>query len=161
MIQAVAYIDLRGQPISLDGLDADEHKLIARLKRRATTHPDWNDFENYWTKLVAEFYDGRGVTTKASRKSAVYRIAQDLCSRIGIEAGLVRMPDFRDELKFIIHNEFKSRREFCEKTGISEDMLSHVLAGRKQLSMGTLTEALSRIGRTLRIVPLEVTPSQD
>jgi hypothetical protein len=32
-------------------------------------------------------------------------------------------------------------------------MLSHVLAGRKDLSLGALTRALGRIGYRLRIVP--------
>ena len=42
----------------------------------------------------------------------------------------------------------------CEATGLSEDMLSHVLAGRKDLSLAKLTGALGRIGYRLRIVPL-------
>jgi hypothetical protein len=33
-------------------------------------------------------------------------------------------------------------------------MLSHVLAGRKELSLGALTKALERIGYRLRIVPV-------
>ena len=36
---------------------------------------------------------------------------------------------------------------------LSEDMLSHVLAGRKDLSLASLTAALERIGYRLRIVP--------
>jgi hypothetical protein len=42
--------------------------------------------------------------------------------------------------------------------GISEDMLSHVLAGRKDLSLEALTTALERIGYRLRIVPAPVVP---
>jgi hypothetical protein len=45
------------------------------------------------------------------------------------------------------------RRAFCEATGLGEDMLSHVLAGRKDLSVPALTRALERIGYRLRIVP--------
>jgi hypothetical protein len=33
-------------------------------------------------------------------------------------------------------------------------MLSHVLAGRKDLSLARLTQALARIGYRLRIVPM-------
>jgi hypothetical protein len=53
----------------------------------------------------------------------------------------------------LIRQKFASQRKFCEATGLSEDMLSHVLAGRKDLSLEKLTGALKRIGYQLRIVP--------
>lgn len=68
----------------------------------------------------------------------------------------MRAPDYRDELDELIRENFPTRRAFCEATGISEDMLCHVLARRKHLAIDTLNEALSRIGYTLRIQPLEV-----
>ena len=40
-------------------------------------------------------------------------------------------------------------------TGLTEDMLSHVLAGRKHLAIETLSEALQKIGFSLRIVPVK------
>lgn len=161
MIQPNTYVTLRGDVFALGDLDVAELEFVDDLKERAETHPDWNDFDNYWTSRIGSFYSARGMDRKEVPKTVVWKIAQDLSGRIGIAAGLVRMPDYRDELEFLIRREFKSRREFCEKTGIKEDMLSHVLARRKHLSIDTLMEALSRIGRTLRIVPLEVTPSQD
>ncbi len=36
--------------------------------------------------------------------------------------------DYREKLDALIRDNYGSRREFCELTGISEDMLSHVLA---------------------------------
>ena len=54
----------------------------------------------------------------------------------------------------LIHAKFRTRREFCEATGLSEDMLSHVLAKRKNLSIETLAEALAQIGYTIHITPL-------
>jgi hypothetical protein len=156
MIQPVTYTDYKGRTISLAELDDEERKLIARLRRRAKTHPDWNDFDNYWTRAVAEFYDGRGVPRTESRKTAAYRIAQDLSSRIAVSQGYARLGDYRDELAALIRKHFPTRRAFCEATGLSEDMLSHVLARRKHLAIDTLTDALSRIGYTLRIEPLEV-----
>ena len=59
----------------------------------------------------------------------------------------------RDELEDLIRTKFKNHRAFCQATGISEDMLSHVLAGRKDLSLETLTQALQRIGYALHILP--------
>lgn len=154
MIQPSTYLDLRGRQIILVDLDEDERKLVKRLRRRATTHPDWNDFENYWIKAVGDFYLDRGLSRKEVTQTAVWKIAQDLCSRIGIEQGLVRVPDYRDELEAFIREHFKTRREFCKETGISEDMLSHVLSRRKHLAIDTLEDALAKIGYSLRIAPL-------
>jgi len=48
----------------------------------------------------------------------------------------------------------QSRRfSTVEATGLSEDMLSHVFAGRKHLAIDTLEESLHRIGYALHIVP--------
>lgn len=148
---ANVYVDLDGNEITLNDLDAEERRLLARLRRRARTHPDWCAFDSYWMRAVAEFYDARGLTRKDCVRTAVYRIAQDLGNRLGIAAGLVRPPDYRDQLEELILEHFPSRRAFCEATGLSEDMLSHVLAGRKDLSLGTLTVALRRIGYVLHI----------
>jgi len=148
------YVDLKGREIALSGLEPEERRLLARLRRRARTRPNWIDFGNYWTREVAGFYDGRGLTRTQSRQTAVYRVAQDLCSRLGIAAGLVRTPDYRVELEELIRRRYSTRRAFCEATGLSEQMLSHVLAGRKNLSLEALTKALERVGYRLAIAPI-------
>jgi hypothetical protein len=145
---------LEGNPIGLTDLDAEEWRLLSRLRRRARTHPDWNDFDNYWMQAVADFYDARGMSRAASRRTAVYRVAQDLSSRLAVAAGLARPPDYRDQLDELIRVRFPSRRAFCEAAGLSEDLLSHVLAGRKHLSLETLSRALERIGYRLEFTPL-------
>lgn len=147
------YEDLKGNVFYLDQLDAEERKLIRRFLRRAGTHPDWCDFGNYWMREVAKFYDERGLSRPETRRTAAYRIGQDLAGRIGIASGYIRPPSYRGELEGLISKKYKSRREFCKAAGISEDMLSHVLAGRKDLSIGALEEALSRIGYRLKIMP--------
>lgn len=159
-MQSDLYIDLRGQQHSLSRLDEDERKLLACLEQRSQSGAGWYDFENYWTRAVWELYQPRGLTRKEARETVVYRIAQDLGSRIAIASGLARMPDYRDELADLIRRRFKTRRAFCEATGISEDMLSHVLARRKHLAIDTLQEALARIGCTLRIMPLELVSTE-
>jgi len=147
------YVTVSGQAVDIGNLGAEERKLLARLRRRARTHADWNDFNNYWMREVAAFYDARRVSRSQSRQSPVYRIAQDLASRLGIATGMVRAPDYRVELEALIRNHFPNRRAFCKATGLSEDMLSHVLAGRKHLSLAALTDALDRIGYRLMITP--------
>jgi hypothetical protein len=146
-------LDLDGREICLGHLDAEERKLLARIRRRARTHPDWDAFDNYAFRAVGEFYDARGVPRTVSRDGVLFRVALDLSSRLGIAAGLVRPDDYQGDLEDLIREKFATQRAFCKATGISEDMLSHVLAGRKDLSLEALTKALGRIGYRLRIVP--------
>ena len=129
MARNETYTDLEGRELSLARLDENELKLVQTLRGRATAHPDWNDFDNFWMKAVGEFYDARRVPRKKSAKTVVFQIAQDLSDRIGIAAGLVRLPDYRDQLADLIRTRFKNRRAFCKKTRLSETMLSHVLSG--------------------------------
>ena len=157
MIQSIDYVNLKGEFIPVADLTDAEQKFVAKLKRQAREHPDWNEFTNYWTHGVADFYKESGLTRKQIRETAVYRIAQDLGSRIAVEAGIARLPDYRDELSTLIRTRFKTRREFCQATGLSEDMLSHVLAGRKHLAIDTLAQALQRIGYSLKIMPVAPT----
>jgi hypothetical protein len=145
------YVDLRGREIPLATLDDEELELVSVLQHRAESHPDWIDFDNYWVGAVADLYDGRGVPRTQSSRTPVFRIAQDLSGRLAIASGWARAPDYRDELEELIRTHFKTRREFCEATGIAEDMLSHVLARRKHMSIETLAHALDRIGYSLRI----------
>jgi hypothetical protein len=147
------YVDLKGREFSLAELDADERTLLKSLEQRADRAPPWHEFANFWMKLVGEFYDGRGLSRSQVRHTALYRIAQDLASRLAVEQGVARVPDYRDEIEALVRTRFKTRREFCEATGLSEDMLSHVLAGRKHIAIDTLSDALSRIGCALKIVP--------
>lgn len=149
------YTDLRGQAIPLSELDSEERALVDRLRERAAENPDWNEFDGFWWREVAKLYDGRGMPRLESSQSPVYRIAKDLSSRLAIVAGVARNPDYRDELVDLIRRRFKTRREFCEASGLSEDMLSHVLARRKHLSIDALQQALSKVGCTLRIAAIE------
>jgi hypothetical protein len=133
-------------------MDADERRFVARLRRRAQTNPDWDAFDNYWTRAVPEFYQARGVSRKAVVRTPVWRIAQDLSSRLGIAAGLIRSPDYRDELDDLIREHFPSRKAFCQATGIAEEVLSNFLAGRQDVSLDTFNKALERVGYRLHII---------
>jgi hypothetical protein len=147
------YVTLSGNNISLAGLDAQERALVARLRRRASAKTTWCDFRNYSMNAVGQFYDKRGISRKKAGQSPVFRIALDLSGRLGISQGKIRTPDYRHELQELVLNHFASRTAFCEATGISPDMLSHVLAGRKDLSLDSLSKALDRIGYRVGILP--------
>jgi hypothetical protein len=153
MSRANNYTDVRGHSILLEGLDKEERGLLQTLQKFAQDQPDWNAFSNFWLPQVAEFYKKRGLTRSEIRATILYRVGQDLGSRLAFAAGLAQLPDYRDDLEELIRSQFATRRQFCEATGISEDMLSHVLAKRKHLAIQTLVEALQRIGYGLHIQP--------
>ena len=158
MVRNDTYTDYRGRELSLADLDDDERKLVQTLQRRAAATSDWCEFSNYWTTAVGEFYAARRVSRAKVAKTLPYRIAQDLSSRISLASGMMRFPDYRDDLADLIRTRFKDRRQFCRKTKLSETMLSHVLARRKHLALDTLTKALRRIGCQIHIVPASDVP---
>ena len=148
------YVDLDGQEISLVHLDAEERKFLARILRRARTNPDWDAFDNWWTIAVPSFYQARGLPRKLVLRTIPWKIAQDQSSRLGLAAGLIEPDDWRGDLEALIREKYQTRKAFCEATGLTPDMLSHVLAGRKDLSLESLTKALERIGYRLAIRPM-------
>ena len=148
------HVDLRGRVYALSGLDEEERKLLARLKAFADTNPQWHEYQNLWMAEVGRFYEERGLARSQIMETPVYRVGQDIGSRLGIAQGKMRQSDYRDELEQLILTRFKTRREFCEATGLTEDMLSHVLARRKHLAIDTLYSALEKVGYTLHISPL-------
>jgi hypothetical protein len=146
------YVDLDGTEFVLSGLDRAERKLFSSLREHARTCPEWNAFDNWWLPRVVSFYEKRGLTRSQIVLTPLFRIAEDLSGRIGIATGMCLPDDYVSDLEWLIRDNFKTRRDFCKATGLSEDMLSHVLAGRKHLAIDTLTKALARIGYRLRIV---------
>jgi hypothetical protein len=147
------YIDVDGDSLSLAGLDAEERRLVERLRRRAGTHPDWTEFDNYWMREVAAFYDGRRVPRVKSRHTIPYRIAQDLSARLGIAQGYIQPPGPFDDLEEMILSKYGSLHAFCKATGIPEKELDAFRAGRGDLSLVTLLKGLEKIGYRLRITP--------
>jgi hypothetical protein len=161
MSQADRYVDLYGGEISLASLDAEERKLIGTLKRRAAAEPPWHEFGNFYVKQVGDFYQARGMKRSQVTRTAAWRIAQDLDGRLAVAQGVAKIGDYRDTLEHIVLTRFKNRREFCKKTGLSETMLSHVLARRKHIAIDTLAKALHRIGYRFRIAEEpDVEPTQ-
>lgn len=153
MKQVSVYTDLKGREFPLNDLPKAERALIDRLNAEAKKTTDWSTFSSFWMANVSEFYSAQGLSRPQIRQTVGYRIGQDLDSRFAISQGMARSPDYRDELESLIQERFQTRREFCEATGLSEDMLSHVLSKRKHLAINTLEECLRRIGYSLHIAP--------
>ena len=77
-------------------------------------------------------------------QAPIYRICQDLDSRLGLKQGYAREPDYRDLLTDIIATHFRSQSEFSKTVGIDRGYLSSVLAKKKHLSMEKLEEILCK-----------------
>ena len=156
MTRNESYSDLYGNTIDISSLDDEERHLIDELHQYAKQHPDFRSGEywNFYPRRVGDFYERRGLTRRETTVTAVWRIAQDIRGRMMIAAGLARRGDYRNDLELLILRQFPSRRAFCDATGISEDMLSHVLAKRKHLGIDTLSDALARIGYTIHITQM-------
>ena len=129
-----------------------ERRLLSRLKRLAN-RCDTAEYRNRSLEEIAAFYEDRGLSRREIVKTPLYKVAQDYGARKQVERGEARAPDYRDQLEELIRTKFPTRRAFCEATGLSEDMLSHVLSRRKHLSVDRLSEALGRIGYSLTISP--------
>jgi len=156
MSKTNVYVDLDGNRIDVTRLDGEEQALLGEIREFAKDHADWlsAEYHNYWPAKVLAFYEPRGLTRRQMIQTDVYQIAQDIESRMHVASGYARLSDYRDELETLIQSKFRTRREFCQATGLSEDMLSHVLAKRKHLAVDTLAEALGRIGYALHITPV-------
>lgn len=155
MIQANVNTTQEGLRYVIAPLDEEERKLLEDLQQFGEETTNWPEFSNYYIKKVGEFYKARGLSRKETVETPIWKIAEDICGRIQIAQGEALPSDYRDELELLVQTKFSSRREFCKATGLSEDMLSHVLAGRKNFRIDTLTDALAKIGYTLHIAPLD------
>ena len=153
MVTNNTYLDLKNRPYLLANLTSAERRLVKECTKFAATKPDWGDYTNFWIAKAEQLLAERGLDRRQMIESTLWRVIQDIGARLHIDSGLARAPDYRDELEQIIRERFSTRRAFCEATGLSEDMLSHVLARRKHVAIDTLTDALGKIGYTLRIVP--------
>jgi hypothetical protein len=123
----------------------------------ANEHPDARtaEYRNYYVRRVGDFYEARGLSRADVTMTTVWQIAQNISGRLMVASGMARdSEDYRERLDTLIRDKFGSRRRFCEATGISEDMLSHVLAKRKHLSMQSLSDAMAKIGYTIQLTQM-------
>lgn len=154
MTEADVHTLKNGTTCLLAVLDEEERSLVEELRAFARHDDNWAAFTNFYVGRVGAFYKSRGLLRSDIIKSPVWKLAQDIAGRLHIAQGQARPSDYRDELETLIETEFGTRREFCQATGLSEDMLSHVLAKRKDFGIQTLSDALAKIGYTIHIAPL-------
>ncbi len=120
---AEVYVDLKGREHSLHALEPGERELVKRCIAYAKDHPDWPEYANWWMPEVSRSYVPRGMSRREIIETVAYRIAQDLESRQMLAMGVARRSDERDTLENLIGGHYKSIHDFCDATGISEEIL--------------------------------------
>ena len=153
-MKPTTYVTLHNSELDLSSLTLEEAEFFEQAHRAYKESPDWLSFKQKWMNAVLSLYDRDNLPRREAIEKPLYRVIQDFGSRLMVRAGYAKLPGYREQIVAIIESKFKSRREFCEVTGLSETMLSHMLKGRKEVSIPNLTEALEKIGYGLAIVPL-------
>ena len=93
------YTDLHGKEHSLSGLTAPERSTLARLKKLAAANPDWMTYSNQLMVELEKLLPASGKSRREFTQSLVYRLGQDIGSRLGVAQGKMRLSDYRDELQ--------------------------------------------------------------
>jgi len=156
MIKGISYFTLRGRVIDLSLLDAEERAAVTDLIAKQRSVTEMTEYSNYYMPALSSLYLPRGLTHRQITETVVWKIAQDLDGRLMVAADMARAPDdYRDSFESVIRSDYPTQKAFCDATGLTEDLVSHVLARRKHLAIDTLSEALRRIGYRLAIVPIE------
>lgn len=137
------YATLTGRRYDLARLSPGERSFLAAVYRLFRQRPAWDEFSRGWVSL------GREMLWKEADipvGQPVYRMCQDLATRLGIAEGRVARPDYRDRLADLIEERFGSRYRFCKETGVDQGHLSRVLAGKSDLSSRSLFGLLEALG---------------
>ena len=92
MIKGNTYTTIKDAAIALFDLDPDERRLVDELVAKAQSVTNWTDYANFYMSAVGDFYQSRGLTRKEIIALPVWRIAQDLKSRLMVAAGEARAP---------------------------------------------------------------------
>jgi transcriptional regulator with XRE-family HTH domain len=143
------YRAITGRRYELDALAAEESAFLREIMDLYRQRPDWAHFTREWiARGRATLWKGKRVAVGAP----VYRICQDLAARLGIAEGRVSPPDYRERIADLIEARFRSRYEFCKKTGIDEGHLSRVLGGKKHLAPETLFRVLEALNVEIELV---------
>jgi len=136
------YKTLNGEVFNLDELPDELKAVYSEVKAYYDTNADWTEFTNLWMAKIRENFSDKKPSEVV--EEPIYKICQDLDSRLGIRQGYTREPDYRDLLADIISLHFGSRYRFCKEIGVDEGYLSSVLNKKKNLSLEKLEEILNR-----------------
>jgi hypothetical protein len=133
---------LNGEVFALDRLTSEQKRIYSEAKSFYDENPEWREFSNFWITKIRDIFANEEPSSVV--EEPLYKICQDLESRLGIRQGYTREPDYRDLLADIIDLHYRSRYQFCKDMGIDEGYLSNVLNKKKHLSIERLQEILEK-----------------
>ncbi len=144
------YKTLNSEVFDLDQLTNEQEAIYRAVESFYDTNPDWGEFSNFWIARMREVLGNE--ESSSVIKAPIYKICQDLDSRLGIRQGYTRESDYRDLLADVIDRHFKSRYQFCKEIGIDEGYLSNVLNKKRHISIEKLEEVLERTNYRIAFV---------
>lgn len=137
------YKTIYNEVYDIDTLSVREKRFLRKAGKYFKTNPDWNKFSNFWHKEIEDIF--RRKPAKKMIDSPVYRICEDLESRLGVKQGYAKAPDYRDLLEELIDAQYPSRYKFCKENAIREDLISRALNKQRNLSIETLQKILKAL----------------
>ena len=146
------FLTLSGEVIDLDDLTPEQRTFLVEARERAARWRDDCRFSNYWRPRMERLHSG--LTRREITKAALYRILQDIESRLMIAQGDARMEDYQDELARLIRRKYRSQYQVCKEIGIDPSYLSQVLNRKKHFSLPKLEQLLWRLGYRLKFEPI-------
>lgn len=144
------YKTLRGEIFDLGELTPEQKAIYTDVKSAFDSNTEWTDFSNLWIARMGAAFDG--IPRSEVVEEPLYKICQDLESRLGIRQGHTSEPDYRDLLAEVISLHYRSRYQFCAEMGFDEGYLSSVLSKKKNLSLKKLEEILGRTNYRIAFV---------
>jgi len=143
------YETLEHQTFDLGKLPAKQKKFLEEVKTYFEKNPSWCEFGSFWFNQLSSVF--KNVKKEDIPDLPVFKICQDMESRLGVKQRYARLTDYRDILAKIISEVYKSRYLFCKEVGIDEAFLSNVLKKKKHFSTKKLQEILDKAGYDLEI----------
>src|SRR3989344_1640138 len=144
------YTILSGRACHLDALTDHELSALREVLDHLRHNPSWVSFGAAWPLIVRRWIgEAAFFEAAAERTCGLYRICQDIESRIGIAEGRVAPADYRDILVGWIEERFPSTHAFCGAAGMDDEPLSRALSGQKDLSIESFEGLLRVLGRRL------------
>ena len=143
------YQTLKNEIYDLASLSPDQRDIYEAVRDFYQQEPAWDKFTAFWLARVDRLQPK--LTRKEITETPIFKICEDMDSRLAIKGGYARPGDYRDELQMIIDQRFSSRYAFCQTIGLDEGYLSRVLNKRQHISIKKLTQILDAIGYELTI----------
>ncbi len=143
------YQTLKNEIYDLASLPPEQGEIYQAVWNFYQQEPDWDQFTAFWLAQVDRLHPK--LTRLEITETPLFKICEDLDSRLAIQQGYARRSDYRDELQMIIDQKFPSRYAFCRTIGLDEGYLSRVLNKRGHLSIKKLNQILDTIGCELTI----------